>query len=207
MTVTNSSADPTYFNNAVSNDYEAIDSSSLRNVWEINRVLNPRNTTAGFNTSAWPDTVSINFNPWANNLPNPSPIPLCKRVASNASNGPNVGAIAGGVVGGVIGVCILVAAIWYIIRRRRRTITNTTGVEATRSQPEMRTTDHDPQQYFGKPELVGTTTTSPVNPRNELDGEPNLRSELDGTPLNAAELDAKGWDHSSAPTEGTSSRR
>lgn len=38
----------------------------------------------------------------------------------DGGKGPNVGAIAGGVVGGVAGLTLILAALWFYMRRRKQ---------------------------------------------------------------------------------------
>ena len=52
---------------------------------------------------------------------------------NNNSSSSNTGAIAGGVVGGVAGVALILGAIWFVFRRRRRSLRE--GYHQSEHQP------------------------------------------------------------------------
>ncbi|KAJ5094872.1 hypothetical protein N7456_010733 [Penicillium angulare] len=88
--------------------------------------------------------------------------------SSGSSSSSNTGAIAGGVVGGVAGFAIILALIWFFIRRGR-------------SQQKQEQGSHAPLQHYPSPPMSSNQGTSEMAESQfggELDGRGNQIAEL-----------------------------
>ncbi|KAF2822549.1 hypothetical protein CC86DRAFT_458368 [Ophiobolus disseminans] len=74
-------------------------------------------TTALSGTSSSASTTSASITPVASSMPTQSP---SSTPSAGSSSSTPVAAIAGGVVGGVVGIALLVALVWFFIRKKQK---------------------------------------------------------------------------------------
>ncbi|KXG49671.1 LPXTG-motif cell wall anchor [Penicillium griseofulvum] len=112
-------------------------------------------------TSELSSSATASSSPTSSSSATPSTSPT-----SSSDSGPNTGAIAGGVVGGVAGLAIILALLWYFMRRRSQK--QAPHQQTALTEAAMR--QHNP------------TVHSSSNP-SELDNAPVKPRELEGAPV------------------------
>ncbi|KAL4738464.1 hypothetical protein BDV11DRAFT_170979 [Aspergillus similis] len=80
----------------------------------------------------------------SSSTPTPSPTPSSVPTPSdeNSSSSTSSGAIAGGVVGGVAGLALIIALVWYLMRRRQKAAQNSLLASASDFAPGHDTKEH-----------------------------------------------------------------
>lgn len=174
LTDTNINDTVSYTNNALVDNSAYFYSSDSGNIWVMDKVLNPRNTTAPLGSVAWPNPSKVAYVPFASDAPHFAPTQCAKPVWLDsvlyASRIKRDRAIIGVVVGLVLAVGLIATRVIFSRRKNKRV-----------AGPHQ---EIDGMETFGRPELRGYSHVP-----SELDAD--LKHELENAENQVFELPAE----------------